>query len=163
MSRALEFCQWKAIEGKLHRIVLSWLLGFIRHRLILQTHFITHWSVTHQILLEFFIVLWKRMQSQHKQILLSLSLYWSQNFPSAISLREQYIIFWLTCYPHTYAYTQIKCPKCLHTGSRRPFLYFKIPQAPLLSYILPCLQCFPGLTSEMQPGCQSCWGTWAKC
>lgn len=89
------------------------------------------------------------MQSQHKQILLSLPVLISEF--AFHNQREQYIIFWHTGCPHTCTNTQIKCLKCLHTGSRSPFLFLKLPQAPLLSHILLYLQCFLGLTSEMQP------------
>lgn len=58
------------------------------------------------------------------------------------------LAYMLSSYMHIHT---DKMSEILHTGSKRPFLSLKIPQAPLLSHILPCLQCFLGLTSEMQP------------
>lgn len=86
---------------------------------------------THQILLGFSCSCETGAQSQPKQMLLFL--YWSQNFPSVVNLREQYMIFWHMHCPRTHTYTQIKCLKYLHIGSKRPFPRLEISRAPLFS------------------------------
>ena len=118
-------------------------------------HIITHGSVPPFRFYWDFHILGKLKHRANPRKCSSLFLYLSQNFPAAINLREQYMIFWRMCCHRTCTCTQIKHLKYLPIVSKRPFPRLEISPAPSLSCILPFLQRFLRVTCKDAAAYQS--------